>query len=355
MKPKVNQIPALLLTGFLGAGKTMLLRALLSGADAADTAVIVNEFGEIGLDHHLLVGASETMYLLENGCVCCTRREDLEASLEELFWARLRCEIPAFSRVVVDTTGLADPGRVLRMVAGDTLAGARYNWCSVVTLIDGLTGAETFESHAAAAQQAAMADHLVISKTDLAAAGGIDDLRRRLQILNPDAGIDLAVKGALGVTFDALMKPASGADARRRGLLGEEEDAPLHDADIASCWLQFGAPMARADLEAAFAGLLDQFGPDILRAKGLVEFAGNGPSFVQYVGGGVLQIEAANLAPAPAPGRPASWLSDPTSPPAPWPIFSPPTASANILLKKITADMHMLTDPWYSPTSSWRC
>ena len=85
MKPKVNQIPALLLTGFLGAGKTMLLRALLSGADAADTAVIVNEFGEIGLDHHLLVGASETMYLLENGCVCCTRREDLEASLEELF------------------------------------------------------------------------------------------------------------------------------------------------------------------------------------------------------------------------------------------------------------------------------
>jgi hypothetical protein len=113
--------------------------------------------------------------------------------------------------------------------------------------------------------------------------------------------------------------------------------------------------MARADFEAAFAGLLDQFGPDILLAKGLVEFAGNGPSFVQYVGGGVLQIEAANLAPAPAPGRPASWLSDPTSPPAPWPIFSPPTASANILLKRITADMHMLTDPWYSPTSSWRC
>ena len=82
--------------------------------------------------------------------------------------------------------------------------------------------------------------------------------------------------------------------------MGEEEDAPLHDADIASCWLQFGAPMARADFEAAFAGLLDQFGPDILRAKGLVEFAGNGPSFVQYVGGGVLQIEAANLAPDPA-------------------------------------------------------
>ena len=143
--PKVNQIPALLLTGFPGAGKTTLLRALLSGADPADTAGIVHEFGGIGLVPHLLVGATDTTYLPATCCVCCTRREDLEASLEELFWARRRREIPAFSRVVVETTGLADPGRVLRMVTGDTLAGARYNWCSVVTLIDGLTGAETLE------------------------------------------------------------------------------------------------------------------------------------------------------------------------------------------------------------------
>ncbi len=144
--PKVNQIPAMLLTGFLGAGKTTLLRALLSLPDAGDTAVIVNELGEIGLDHHLLAGASETTYLLENGCVCCTQRDDLEASLEELFWARLRQEIPQFSRVVVETTGLADPAGVFAMVTGDTLAGARYPWNSVVTLVDGQTGSKTLEN-----------------------------------------------------------------------------------------------------------------------------------------------------------------------------------------------------------------
>ena len=92
------------------------------------------------------------MYVLENGCVCCTQREDLEASLEELFWARMRREVPRFARVVVETTGLADPTGVLRIVTGDTLAGTRYEWKSVVTLVDGLTGSKTLEVHAAAAQ-----------------------------------------------------------------------------------------------------------------------------------------------------------------------------------------------------------
>jgi G3E family GTPase len=290
--PKVNQIPVLLLTGFLGAGKTTLLRALLSAPDAADTAVIVNEFGEIGLDHHLLVGASETMYLLENGCVCCTQRDDLEASLEELFWARLRREIPQFSRVVVETTGLADPAGVLAMVSGDTLAGARYTWNSVVTLVDGLNGQKTLEAHAAAAQQAAMADHLIISKTDLAA--DVDDLRRRLQILNPEASLHQAANGALGASLDALMQPAIGAEARRRGLSG----GPLHDAGIASCWLQFRPSMPRADFNAAFADLAAKLDADLLRAKGITHFAGEPkPSVLQYVaGGGGVEITPADLA-----------------------------------------------------------
>ena len=118
--PTFQPIPILLLTGFLGSGKTTLLRQLLSGADAKETAVIVNEFGEIGLDHELLIGASESMFVLENGCVCCSVRDDLEASLEELFWGRLRREIPWFSRVVIETTGLADPYRV-------------FQWTSIAT------------------------------------------------------------------------------------------------------------------------------------------------------------------------------------------------------------------------------
>lgn len=296
MTPKVNQIPALLLTGFLGAGKTTLLRALLASPAAADTAVIVNEFGEIGLDHHLLVGASETLYLLENGCVCCTQRDDLEASLEDLFWARLRREIPQFSRVVVETTGLADPAGVLAMVSGDTLAGVRYTWKSVVTLVDGLTGSETMEAHAAAAQQAAMADHLIISKTDLAAAGMLDNLRRRLQILNPDARLHHGDNGALDVPLDALMQPTPGAEARRRMPDG---DASLHDAHMASCWLQFRPSLPRAEFDAAFAGLLEKFGNHILRAKGIAHFAGEPqPSVLQYVAGGAIRITPADLAAA---------------------------------------------------------
>ncbi|MBT4670526.1 MAG: GTP-binding protein [Rhodospirillaceae bacterium] len=289
--PKVNQIPALLLTGFLGAGKTTLLRALLSSPDAADTAVIVNEFGEIGLDHHLLVGASETMYLLENGCVCCTQRDDLEASLEDLYWARLRRKIPWFSRVIVETTGLADPSGVFAMVSGDPLAGIRYVWQSVVTLVDGVNGSETLEAHAAAAQQAAMADHLIISKTDLAA--DIGDLRRRLQILNSDARLHQASRGALGASLDALMQPAPGADARRLGLSG----GPLHDAGITSCWLHFRPSLPRLEFDAAFADLTEKFGVDLLRAKGIAHFAGDPkPSVLQYVAGGTIEITPADLA-----------------------------------------------------------
>ncbi len=290
--PKVNQIPAMLLTGFLGAGKTTLLRALWSLPDAGDTAVIVNELGEIGLDHHLLAGASETTYLLENGCVCCTQRDDLEASLEDLFWARLRQEIPQFSRVVVETTGLADPAGVFAMVTGDTLAGARYTWNSVVTLVDGQTGSKTLEDHSAAAQQAAMADHMIISKADVAAAEMVDDLRRRLQILKSDARLHYGHNGAVDVLLDALMQPAPGADSRRGGLSG----APLHDAGITSCWLQFRAALPPADFDAAFADLAGKFGADLLRAKGIAHFSSEPkPSVLQYVAGGGMQITPTNL------------------------------------------------------------
>ncbi|MEE2761524.1 MAG: GTP-binding protein [Pseudomonadota bacterium] len=293
---KVNRIPALLLTGFLGAGKTTLLRTLLALPQDGDTAVIVNEFGEVGLDHHLLVGSSETMYVLENGCVCCTQREDLEASLEELFWARMRREVPRFARVVVETTGLADPTGVLRMVTGNTLAGNRYEWKSVVTLVDGLTGSETLEAHAAATQQAAMADHLVISKADLANAEYVEDLSRRLKILNPDARLHQAVDGALELSLGALLEPPPGVVKRRLGLLSGNSGAPPHNTEITSCWVQFIASPPRPAFEAVFAAMLVRLGPDILRAKGIASFAGEaGHSILQYVVGGALVVEAGSL------------------------------------------------------------
>lgn len=287
--PNIKRIPILLLTGFLGSGKTTLLRALLGAPEAKDTAVVVNEIGEIGLDHHLLIGASERMFVLENGCVCCDLRDDLEASLEELFWGRLRRELPAFARVVVETTGLADPGGVLRLARDGSLAAERFEWSAIAATVDGVSGARTLERHPESVSQAAAADHLIVTKTDLADAAGLDALEDRLRILNPAAGMHRSARGALGATLAELMTPTRPETPLSRAAA---EDAPSHLSDVSSVWLCFDAKVRRADLEAAFARLTDRFGADVLRAKGLVALADRDPAaVVQYVAGGPLAIE----------------------------------------------------------------
>ena len=287
----ITRIPILLLTGFLGSGKTTLLRSLLSGTDATDTAVIVNEFGAVGLDHHLLVGASETTFVLENGCVCCSVRDDLEASLEELFWHRLRREVPRFSRVVVETTGLAEPDRVLDLFRDGSLVKERFKWASVVATIDGVTGVSTIDRFPEAFAQATGADTLIITKTDLAPT---DALEQRLRLLNPRAEILRSAKGALTVPLDRLMQPAEPTTERTKR---PPSITPPPSAPITSHWLRFVAPIRRADFEAAFATLRDRFGSRIVRAKGLVAFVGDEAlAIAQYVSGSDLQIESGALA-----------------------------------------------------------
>jgi len=292
--PKINQIPAILLTGFLGSGKTTLLRSLLSCEDAKDTAVIVNEFGEIGLDHHLLMGASETTFVLENGCVCCSVRDDLEAGLEELFWQRLRREIPWFARVVVETTGLADPCGVLQLVSGESLVGKRYDWVSVVTAVDGVCGRAALENHSESVAQALMADSLIVTKTDLADMDMIEALEARLQILNPGAEMYRSSKGEFGASLAALMKSTRSQKGRQDLFAQGQASNQAHSADVTACWLSFNAAQDKADFMAAISDLKDKLGGNFLRAKGLVEFIGGaGPSVVQYVAGGDVVIEDA--------------------------------------------------------------
>ncbi len=167
MRAAPDRLPVTLLSGFLGSGKTSLLARLLRDPDLVDTAVIVNEFGEIGLDHLLIAPGSEEVLLLDAGCLCCTMQDSLADTLADLFHRRVRAEVPAFKRVVIETTGLAHPGPILRQLLTDRSITAHYALDGLVTTIDALHGARQLDAHPQALQQAAMADRLVVTKTDL--------------------------------------------------------------------------------------------------------------------------------------------------------------------------------------------
>ena len=167
-------IPVTLLTGFLGSGKTTVLNHILKQPQMAETAVIVNEFGEIGLDHLLVESATDDIVLLNSGCLCCTVRGDIADTLLNLFVGRASQKVPYFSRVVIETTGLADPAPILHTLISDPLVAARYSLDGVVTTVDAVNGAGTLDRQPEAVKQAAVADRLLLTKADLAepAAGG---------------------------------------------------------------------------------------------------------------------------------------------------------------------------------------
>ncbi|MEP7030377.1 MAG: GTP-binding protein, partial [Pseudolabrys sp.] len=179
-------IPLTVLTGFLGAGKTTLLNRLLKDAALKDTAVIINEFGEVSLDHLLVEYVGDNMVLLQSGCLCCTMRGDLVDALETLLrdLDNRRC---TFKRVLLETTGLADPAPVLHTAMAHPYLVLRYRLDGVVTVVDAVNGETTLNEHAEAVKQAAVADRIVLTKTDLADAPTIEALKARLHILNPAA------------------------------------------------------------------------------------------------------------------------------------------------------------------------
>jgi G3E family GTPase len=175
-------IPVAVLTGFLGSGKTTLIRVLLKDPEFAGTAVVVNEFGEIGLDHLLIEAATkEDTILLEGGCLCCATRGDLVRALRSLLDRRERAELPAYARVIVETSGLADPAPILQTLMSDPLRLSRYRLASLTTTIDAMLGADTLARYDEARRHAALADRIVLTKEDLAdepaRAAAIDAVR----------------------------------------------------------------------------------------------------------------------------------------------------------------------------------
>src|SRR5258708_2600247 len=193
-----QRIPVTVLTGFLGSGKTTLLNKLLRRPELADTAVIINEFGEIGLDH-LLVEKSddEGMVTLNSGCLCCTVRGDLVRTMSELFLKRTKGEVTPFKRMVVETTALADPVPILHTLMTDPLLASGYRLDGVVTTVDGVNGASTLDNHEEAVKQAAVADRILLTKVDIADAPKLAELKHRLQHLNPGAPFQTVEAGEI--------------------------------------------------------------------------------------------------------------------------------------------------------------
>ncbi|MDQ0321658.1 G3E family GTPase [Pararhizobium capsulatum DSM 1112] len=187
MTASSNAVPVSILTGFLGAGKTTLLNRLLKDPDLSDTAVIINEFGDVSLDHLLVEASSDGIIELADGCVCCTVRGELVDTLADLMDRMQTGRIRPLKRVVIETTGLADPAPVLQSVIGNPILAQSYQLDGVVTVVDAVNGVSTLDNHEEAAKQVAMADRLVLSKATLASAEAIEALKARLLALNPRA------------------------------------------------------------------------------------------------------------------------------------------------------------------------
>jgi G3E family GTPase len=269
------RLPVIVLTGFLGAGKTTLIRGLLACPEGANTAIVVNEFGEIGIDQALLRSSSDVIVLLGNGCLCCNVRTDLQETLRTLFADRARGAVPSFERVVVETSGLADPGPVLQTFATDRALGREFHMQALVTVVDAVSGAGNIERMAEARKQVALADRIIVTKSDLADPAALGRLTTQIAALSP-APIAVADNGAIAPGF-VLDEPLA---LRRQFDLGEA--AHTHGLDSFS--LLFEKPIPWACFEQAMAVLTALRGGDLLRVKGILAIAEcRGPVVVHVV------------------------------------------------------------------------
>jgi G3E family GTPase len=289
-KGPLPPIPLTVLTGFLGAGKTTILNRLLRDPALADTVVIVNEFGEVGLDHLLIEAVEDGMVLLAAGCLCCTVRGDLVATLEDLLRRRDNGRIAPFQRVVIETTGLADPVPVLAAVLYHPYLSQRYAVQGVVTAIDAVNGVALVDRHPEALRQAAIADRIVITKSDLADEAACAALRTRLHALNPGAALVEAVAGdaPADVILGAGLFGLDGKIGDVAAWLGAERetgtghdhaghghhhhhDVSRHDARIHSLVLTADVPLGQSAIDLFLGLVRESFGAGILRIKGLVD------------------------------------------------------------------------------------
>jgi len=273
------RIPVTVVTGFLGAGKTTLVKHFLETSEGRGTAVLVNEFGQEGIDDALLRGSTEKTVLLGNGCLCCNFRSDLQVALHRLVVDRERGVIPPFVRVVIETSGLADPSPILTTFATDRALGGEFFVEAVITVIAAGGGIETTDKYAEARRQVILADRIVISKADIADEDAVDALTARLRELNPRGRIIAADYGRLE---PAWMTDA--ATARDGAAFLAEAGEVAHTDRVKSFTLTEHAPIAWEPFARAMETLIALRGADLLRVKGFLNVAGcRGPVVVQFV------------------------------------------------------------------------
>ncbi|HSV19654.1 MAG TPA: GTP-binding protein [Casimicrobiaceae bacterium] len=270
------------MSGFLGSGKTTLLNRLLRRPEFAATAVIVNEFGEIGLDHFLIEQATDNVVLLESGCLCCTIVDSLHETLAQLHYRRMRAEIPSFQRVVVETTGLAEPGPILNAILGHPLVRDHFRLGRLVVTVDALHAPQAVHRHPEVARQIALADVLIVTKLDLVEdAAAVAAL---LDSLNP-AAIRYDARDA-----DALVRALEGerdeglSEVRTASVRTYAHHHPAHAMGVSSHAFVLDQPPTWAGVAAWWRLVRDHFGDRLLRCKGLLEIADTGEIvFIQAV------------------------------------------------------------------------
>jgi dihydroorotase len=279
-------IPATLLTGFLGSGKTTVLNHVLKQPGMAATAVIVNEFGEIGLDHLLVERSTEDVVLLNSGCLCCTVRNDIVDTLTSLFVDRAKGNVPWFTRVVIETTGLADPAPILHTLMTEPIVAARYMLDGVVTTVDAVNGAATLDRQPEAVKQAAVADRLLLTKTDLSQPALRQALEARLAALNRSASLIPVAQGAVdparlfnlgffdpatrSVDVQRWLRDEAFAAGHQHHHDAEHADPNRHDDRIRAFCITRERPISWAVLSGWLDGLATMRGDDLLRLKAIV-------------------------------------------------------------------------------------